>query len=104
MLVEGAVEWIIEDVLTVVNGDWEMMTAIFVLELDTVRGVVQCVNFHGFYFCPYSTYSCTLHNVPRVLPWAKKTIGLSARLCLFCYFQPTTACLVTNAPNGATSS
>ena len=41
MLVEGAVEWIIEDALTVVNGDWEMMTAIFVLELDTVRGVVQ---------------------------------------------------------------
>ena len=56
MLVEGAVEWIIEDVLTVVNGDWEMMTAIFVLELDTVRGVVQCVNFHGFYFCPYRTF------------------------------------------------
>ena len=65
----------------------------------------------------------------RVLPWAKETIGLSARLCLLCYqpattcwvtnacfylscYQPTLACLitntcfclVTNAPNGATSS
>ena len=80
MLVEGAVEWIIEDVLTVVNGDWEMMTAIFVLELDTVRGVVQCVNFHGFYFCPYRTWLDMLHDVRRVLPWAKETIGLSARL------------------------
>ena len=45
-----------------------------------------------------------VHYVRRAVPWAMETIGLSARLCLFCYFQPTTACLVTNAPNGATSS
>ena len=45
-----------------------------------------------------------IHYVRRAVPWAKETIGLSARLCLFCYFQPTTACLVTNAPNGAISS
>lgn len=30
---------IIEDVLTVVDVDWEMVAAIFVLELDAVRGV-----------------------------------------------------------------
>ena len=78
MLVEGAVEWIIEDVLTVVNGDWEMMTAVFVLELDTVRGVVQCVNFHGFYFCPYRTFG-KIAYIPRVLPWAKKMLPRSGR-------------------------
>ena len=39
------------------------VTAIFVLELDTVRGVVQCVNFHGFYFCPYRTFEkITIHT------------------------------------------
>ena len=32
-------ERIIEDVLTVVDVDWEMMAAIFVLELDGVLGV-----------------------------------------------------------------
>lgn len=32
-------ERIIEDVVAVVKGDWEMMAAILVLELDAVRGV-----------------------------------------------------------------
>ena len=72
MLVEGAVEWIIEDVLTVVNGDWEMMTAVFVLELDTVRGVVQCVNFHGFYFCPYRTFWKNSHTYPGCYPGLRR--------------------------------
>lgn len=45
MLVEGAVELIIEDVVAVVNVDWEMMTAILVLELDAVRGVVGIGDF-----------------------------------------------------------
>lgn len=45
MLIEGAVERIIEDVLTIVNSDWEMMAAIFVLELDAVRGVVGIGDF-----------------------------------------------------------
>lgn len=38
-------ERIIEDVLSVVDGDWEMMAAIFVLELDAVRGVVGIGDF-----------------------------------------------------------
>lgn len=38
-------EWIIEDVVAIVNGDWEMMAAIFVLELDAVRGVVGIGDF-----------------------------------------------------------
>ena len=38
-------EKLIEDVLTVVNGDWEMMAAIFILELDAVRGVVGIGDF-----------------------------------------------------------
>ena len=41
MLVEGAVEWIIEGVVAVVNDDWEMIAAILVLELDAVCGVVS---------------------------------------------------------------
>ena len=45
MLVEGAVELIIEDVVAVVNVDWEMMTAILVLELDAVRGVIGIRDF-----------------------------------------------------------
>ena len=45
MLIEGAVELIIEDVVAVVDGDWEMMAAIFVLELDAVRGVVGIGDF-----------------------------------------------------------
>ena len=84
MLVEGAVEWIIEDVLTVVNGDWEMMTAIFVLELDTVRGVVQCVNFHGFYFCPYRTIVKCFVVSAGCRPGLRKPLG----------FQPGAACSV----------
>ena len=43
MLVEGAVEWIIEDVAAIVNGDWEMMAT--VLELDAVSGVVSIGDF-----------------------------------------------------------
>ena len=38
-------EWIIEDVVAVVDDDWEMMAAIFVLELDAVRGVVCIGDF-----------------------------------------------------------
>ena len=45
MLVEGAVELIIEDVVAVVDVDWEMMAAILVLELDAVRGVVGIGDF-----------------------------------------------------------
>ena len=45
MLVEGAVELIIEDVVAVVDGDWEMVAAIFVLELDAVRGVIGIGDF-----------------------------------------------------------
>ena len=45
MLVEGAVERIIEDVVAVVDGDWEVVTAILVLELDAVRGVVGIGDF-----------------------------------------------------------
>lgn len=44
-LVEGAIERIIEDVVAVVDDDWEMVAAIFVLELDAVRGVVGIGNF-----------------------------------------------------------
>ena len=32
------------------------------------------------YFCPYRTWLCMLPYARRVLPWAKETIGLSARL------------------------
>ena len=45
MLVEGAVEWIIEGVVAVVNDDWEMIAAILVLELDAVCGVVSIGDF-----------------------------------------------------------
>lgn len=45
MLVEGAVELIIEDVVAVVDVDWKMMAAVLVLELDAVRGVVGIGNF-----------------------------------------------------------
>ena len=38
-------EWIIEDVVAVVDGDWEMMAAVLVLELDAVRGVVGIGDF-----------------------------------------------------------
>ena len=38
-------ERIIEDVVAVVDGDWEMMAAILVLELDAVRGVVGIGDF-----------------------------------------------------------
>ena len=48
-------EWIIEDVLTVVNCDWEMMAAILVLELDAVRGVVGIRDF-TIYVCDGDRY------------------------------------------------
>lgn len=38
-------EWIIEDVVAIVDSDWEMVAAIFVLELDAVRGVVGIGDF-----------------------------------------------------------
>ena len=38
-------ERIIEDVVAVVDGDWEMVAAIFVLELDAVRGIVGIGDF-----------------------------------------------------------
>ena len=37
----------------------------------------------GNYFCPYRTYVYMLHQVRRVLPWAKEAIGPSARCCLY---------------------
>ena len=53
-------EWIIEDVLTVVDVDWEMVAAIFVLELDAVRGVVGIGDFtvyvSGVDGCQGTTY------------------------------------------------
>ena len=38
-------ERIIEDVVAVVDGDWEMMAAVLVLELDAVRGVIGIRDF-----------------------------------------------------------
>ena len=52
MLVEGAVEWIIEGVVAVVNGDWEMIAAI----LDAVCGVVSIGDF--------TVYLKFIHNYP----------------------------------------
>lgn len=56
MLVEGAVGWIIEGVVAVVNGDWEMIAAILVLELDAVCGVVSI----GY----FTVYLKFIHNYP----------------------------------------
>ena len=53
VLVEGAVEWIIEDVVAVANGDWEAVTAILVL--DAVRGVVGIRDF-TIYVCDGDRY------------------------------------------------
>ena len=44
-MIEGAVERIIEDVLTIVDSDWEMMAAVLVRELDAVRGVIGIRDF-----------------------------------------------------------
>ena len=53
-------ERIIEDVLTVVDVDWEMMAAVLVLELDAVRGVVGIGDFtvyvSGVDGCQGTTY------------------------------------------------
>ena len=38
-------EWIIEDVVAVVDGDWEMMATVLVFELDAVRCVVGIGDF-----------------------------------------------------------
>ena len=64
MLVEGAVEWIIEDVVAIVNGDWEMVATILVLELDAVRGVVGIGDF-TVYICDGDGCHCTtfLHDI-----------------------------------------
>ena len=56
VLVEGAVEWIIEGVVAVVNGDWEMIAAILVLELDAICGVVS--------FGDFTVYLKFIHNYP----------------------------------------
>ena len=56
VLVEGAVEWIIEGVVAVINGDWEMIAAILVLELDAVCGVVSIGDF--------TVYLKFIHNYP----------------------------------------
>lgn len=56
VLVEGAVEWIIEGVVAVINGDWEMIAAILVLELDAVCGVASIGDF--------TVYLKFIHNYP----------------------------------------
>ena len=38
-------ELIIKDVVAVVDGDWEMMATVLILELDAVRGVVGIGDF-----------------------------------------------------------
>ena len=48
-------EWVIEDVVAIVNGDWEMVTAILVLELDAVCGVVGIRDF-TVYVCDGDGY------------------------------------------------
>ncbi len=37
------------------------------------------------YFCPFRTWLIMCIHIRRAMPWAKETIGLSARLCLFGY-------------------
>ena len=44
--------------------------------------LIFAISLLGNYFCPYRTQVYILHQVLRVLPWAKETIGLSARCCL----------------------
>lgn len=56
VLVEGEVEWIIEGVVAIVNGDWEMIAAILVLELDAICGVV-CIG-------DFTVYLKIIHNCP----------------------------------------
>ena len=51
-------EWVVEDVVAVVNGDWETVTAILVLELDAVRGVVGIRDF-TVYVCDGDGYQFT---------------------------------------------
>lgn len=65
-LVKGAVELIIEDVVAVVNGDWEVVTTILVLELDAVRGVVGIRDF-TVYVCDSDGYqfATTLLDIDR---------------------------------------
>ena len=48
-------ELIIEDVVAVVDVDWEVVTAILVLELDAVRGVVGIRDF-TIYVCDGDRY------------------------------------------------
>ena len=51
-------ERIIEDVVAVVDGDWEAVAAILVLELDAVRGVVGIRDF-TIYVCDGDGYQFT---------------------------------------------
>ena len=41
------------------------------------------LNSDDCYFCPYRTWLGMLLYILRALPWARETIGLSARLCLY---------------------
>lgn len=65
MLVEGAVEWIIEGVVAVVNGDWEMIVAI--LEPDAVCGVVS--------FGDFTVYLKFIHNYHCHQPGKSADLG-----------------------------
>ena len=42
------------------------------------------LNSDDCYFCPYRTWLGMLLYILRALPWARETIGLSARLLLVC--------------------
>ena len=59
-------EWIIEDVVAVANGDWEAVTAILVL--DAVRGVVGIRDF-TIYVCDGDRYqfATTLLDFDRAI-------------------------------------
>ena len=41
------------------------------------------LNSDDCYFCPYRTWLGMLLYILRALSWARETIGLSARLCLY---------------------
>lgn len=67
-------EWIIEDVVAVVDGDWEMMAAVLVLELDAVRGVVGIGDFTVYVSdgdgCQGTTYLYDV-DIARRRSWEK---------------------------------
>ena len=68
-------EWIVEDVVAVVNGDWEAVTAMLILELDAVRGVVGIRDF-TVYVCDGYQFTTILLDFDR----ARKEVGRSAWL------------------------